>query len=218
MCRCEPPIARSWLRIARVTQAHAYALHGIFHRSSTAAMIVGSTTSFRYQGKPADHAPPRYWESRDHEPTRTAAQRALAPTSAYTNCDTIPSLTLRGTPIFATVCLWQFEVESGVENSKHWASPALSCLSASGGHAELCGHDMDVGVEPVLGEQSVVDAEYVGPGEVDLAARGGSCGRHSAGVLGLGGASGRRSGCRACGVGGVPRQGQTCIRRARGDC
>jgi hypothetical protein len=44
---------------------------------------------------------------------------------------------------------------------------------------------VDVGVEPVLGEQSVVDAEYVGPGEVDLAARGGGCGRHSAGVLAL---------------------------------
>ena len=62
---------------------------------------------------------------------------------------------------------------------------SLGCLSVSGGHAELCGHDVDVGVEPGLGEQSVVDAECVGPGEVDLAARGGGCGRNSAGVLAL---------------------------------
>src|SRR5215831_9766701 len=106
------------------------------------------------------------------KPTRCPSQRAIR----------FPN---RSRADFATLACGSLKSKAGVQNSKLRASPVLGCLSASGGHAELCGHDVDVGVEPVLDEQSVVDAEYVGPGEVDLAARGGGCARHAAGVLTL---------------------------------
>src|SRR5215469_64255 len=104
------------------------------------------------------------------KPTRCPSQRAIR----------FPN---RSRADFATLACGSLKSKAGVQNSKLRASPALGCLSASDGHAELCGHDVDVGVEPVLGEQPVVDAEYVGPGEVDLAARGGGCAWHSAGGL-----------------------------------